>query len=171
MSTVSRVRGEQFGSGCLMHCPYCAHTETKVVDSRLTDDGATVRRRRACLSCHERYTTRELMDRDMPRVVKSDGRCCQFDENKMRRGLEKALEKRPVAAALIDRSVQRIIQAIQTRGNRDIQSSAIGDLVMDELRSLDAVAYVRFASVYRSFQDVSEFQSEIDRLKILNEEP
>lgn len=153
-----------------MHCPFCTHPETKVVDSRLTDEGNTVRRRRECLSCNERCTTRELVELDMPRVSKRDGRCCSFDETKVRSGLVKALEKRPVSVSQIDRAVQRIIHAIQVRGDREILSSLIGELVMHELRELDPVAYVRFASVYRSFQDVSEFQSEIARLQTLNEE-
>ena len=153
-----------------MHCPFCSHAETKVVDSRLTDDGKTVRRRRECLGCNERCTTRELVELDMPRVSKRDGRCCGFDESKVRRGLLKALEKRPVSISEIDRAVQRIIHAIQVRGDREILTSLIGEFVMQELRSLDAVAYVRFASVYRSFQDVSEFQSEIARLQTLDEE-
>lgn len=170
MSAVPRLSSTAQYAGGVMHCPFCSHSETKVVDTRLTDEGATVRRRRECLSCNERCTTRECVELDMPRVAKRDGRCCSFDEMKVRQGLVKALEKRPVSVAKIDRAVQRIIHAIQVRGDRQILSSLIGELVMGELRSLDPVAYVRFASVYRSFQDVSEFQSEIARLQTLNEE-
>ncbi len=152
-----------------MHCPFCQHTETKVIDSRLADDGSQVRRRRECMHCSERYTTREIVELDMPRVSKRDGRQCTFDENKIRLGCLRALEKRPVHVAEVDRLVQRIVHQIQVRGEREISTAIIGDMVMLELQQLDPVAYVRFASIYRSFQDVSEFNAEVQRLQTLSE--
>ena len=148
-----------------MFCPFCTSEETKVVDSRLADDGAQVRRRRECLGCHERFTTREVTNLEIPRVVKRDGRCCSFSDEKLRKGMLKALEKRPVAVAEVDRAVQRMMHEIQVRGEREVSTQFIGELVMRELRLLDQVAYVRFASIYKSFQDVSEFHREIEKLK------
>jgi len=152
-----------------MFCPFCTSEETKVVDSRLADDGAQVRRRRECLGCHERFTTREVTNLEIPRVVKRDGRCCSFSDEKLRKGMLKALEKRPVAVAEVDRAVQRMMHEIQVRGEREVSTQFIGELVMRELRLLDQVAYVRFASIYKSFQDVSEFHQEIEQLKKIHE--
>ena len=148
-----------------MHCPFCAANETKVTDSRLVADGAQVRRRRECLSCHERFSTFEAAELLMPKVIKQDGSRVPFDEDKLRRGFQRALEKRPVSVETVEAAVSNIKHSLQALGEREIHSRAIGERVMDELRELDKVAYVRFASVYRSFQDVSEFQQEIDRLR------
>lgn len=148
-----------------MHCPFCNETDTKVIDSRLVADGAQVRRRRECATCHERFTTFESAELVMPRVIKQDGTREPFNEEKLRAGLQRALEKRPVSVEAIESSLQNVKHALQVLGEREIKSLLIGEKVMVELRSLDQVAYVRFASVYRSFQDISEFQQEIDRLQ------
>ncbi len=152
-----------------MFCPFCDSQETKVVDSRLVEEGIKVRRRRECLTCQERFTTYEISDLAMPRVVKRDGRRTSFSQDKLRNGMLKALEKRPVAIAEVDRAVQRISHAIQVCGEREIPTGSIGQQVMHELRGLDQVAYVRFASIYKSFEDVSEFHQEIEKLKQLHE--
>lgn len=148
-----------------MHCPFCGANDTKVIDSRLASEGAMVRRRRECLSCNERFTTFETAELVMPRVIKSDGRREPFNEEKLRSGIVRAVEKRPVGTEAIDAAVNRIMKRMRARGERDFSSQVIGHLVMDELRDIDQVAYVRFASVYRSFQDVSAFEEEIERLK------
>lgn len=148
-----------------MHCPFCAHEETKVIDSRLADEGRQIRRRRECLKCGERYTTFETAELLMPLVVKSDLSREPFDERKLRGGLVKALEKRPVSQEAIESAVSHICHKLRTLGEREVNSRAIGELVMEELHKLDEVAYVRFASVYRSFQDVEAFREEIDRLR------
>ena len=150
-----------------MHCPFCGSKETKVIDSRVADDGSQVRRRRECLQCVVRFTTREAAELDMPRVIKRDGRQCAFDVNKIRNGMLKALEKRPVSIGDIDRAVNRLIHQIQISGERGMSTEVLGQMVMRELSSLDQVAYVRFASIYKSFQDVSEFHREIQQLKEL----
>ncbi|HJP39252.1 MAG: transcriptional regulator NrdR [Gammaproteobacteria bacterium] len=148
-----------------MHCPFCSHPETKVIDSRLTGEGRQVRRRRECLLCNERYTTFETAELVMPRLIKRDRAREPFDEVKLRNGMVRALEQRPVNAEAIEESITRIIHAMQTLDEREVESRLLGKLVMDELRELDEVAYVRFASVYRRFQDVTEFQDEIRRLQ------
>ncbi len=148
-----------------MHCPFCSHVETKVIDSRLAGEGRQIRRRRECLSCGERFTTFEAAELIMPMVVKSDRTREPFDEAKLRAGMTKALEKRPVALEAVEEAVSRIGHRLRSLGEREVQSRAIGELVMDELRHLDEVAYVRFASVYRSFQDLDAFRDEIDRLR------
>jgi transcriptional regulator NrdR len=150
-----------------VHCPFCGSKETKVIDSRVADDGSQVRRRRECLQCVVRFTTREAAELDMPRVIKRDGRQCAFDVNKIRNGMLKALEKRPVSIGDIDRAVNRLIHQIQISGERGMSTEVLGQMVMRELSSLDQVAYVRFASIYKSFQDVSEFHREIQQLKEL----
>ena len=147
-----------------MHCPFCRHAETKVIDSRLVADGGQVRRRRECVACHERFTTFEAAELLMPRIIKQDGSREPFNEEKLRNGFTRALEKRPVSVESIESSINAIKRSLQSLGEREIQSMVIGENVMRELRQLDQVAYVRFASVYRSFQDLSEFQQEIDRL-------
>lgn len=148
-----------------MHCPFCGANDTKVIDSRLASEGAMVRRRRECLSCSERFTTFESAELVMPRIIKSDGRREPFNEEKLRAGIVRAVEKRPVGIEEIDAAVNRVMKLMRTRGERDFESRKIGNMVMDELRDIDQVAYVRFASVYRSFQDVSAFEEEIERLK------
>lgn len=148
-----------------MYCPFCGHVETKVTDSRLAGEGRQIRRRRECLSCGERFTTFETAELVMPLVVKGDRTREAFDEAKVRSGMEKALEKRPVSRELVDEAVSRITHKVRSLGEREVHSRAIGDLVMDELRQLDEVAYVRFASVYRQFEDVEAFHEEIERLR------
>lgn len=147
-----------------MHCPFCSTDDTKVIDSRLVADGDAVRRRRECQSCGERFTTFEMPELLMPRVIKRDGSREPFDEEKLRYGLIKALEKRPVSMDEIDSAVNHIKHRLRSTGERELPSLKVGEEVMTELRSLDAVAYVRFASVYRDFQDVSEFAEEIQKL-------
>lgn len=148
-----------------MNCPFCHHSETKVIDSRLVSSGGQVRRRRECLSCQERYTTFEAPELVMPRVVKRDGSRIPFDEQKLRSGMLRALEKRPVSIDQIEEAVQTILLAVRATGEREVSAQSIGELVMMELGRLDQVAYVRFASVYRSFEDVREFSEEIKRLQ------
>lgn len=148
-----------------MHCPFCNHEETKVIDSRLAGEGRQIRRRRECLKCGERFTTFETAELVMPRLVKRDESREPFDEGKLRNGMVRALEKRPVGMEAVEAAVARIIHRLQTMGEREIPSRLVGEMVMDELRGLDEVAYVRFASVYRSFQAVTEFQDEIRRLR------
>src|ERR1700761_6121527 len=148
-----------------MHCPFCSHVETKVTDSRLAADGSQIRRRRECLKCGERFTTFESAELLMPRIIKSDGSREPFDENKLKQGMIKALEKRPISSEAIDEAVIRIGHKLRVLGEREVPARSIGELVMDELRHLDEVAYVRFASVYRSFQDVEAFRDEIERLR------
>lgn len=147
-----------------MHCPFCSAEDTKVIDSRLVSEGDQVRRRRECLSCHERFTTYELAELMMPRVIKTDGTREPFDDAKLRAGLQRSLEKRPVSIESIESAISRIKHKLQSSGERELPSRTIGEKVMEELRQLDQVAYVRFASVYRSFQDVEEFRREIDSL-------
>ncbi|KLN96476.1 transcriptional regulator NrdR [Moellerella wisconsensis] len=148
-----------------MHCPFCAAVDTKVIDSRLVADGSQVRRRRQCLECHERFTTFEVAELVMPRVIKSDDIREPFDEEKLRRGLLKALEKRPVSSDDVEMAINVIKSQLRATGEREVASKMIGNLVMDELKKLDKVAYIRFASVYRSFEDIREFGEEIARLQ------
>ena len=152
-----------------MHCPFCSHDETKVIDSRLAGEGRQIRRRRECLACHERFTTFESAELVMPRVIKSDSSRQPFDEDKLRNSMVRALEKRPVSADDFEQAVGRLIHKLRTMGEREVPSRMVGDLVMEELRQLDEVAYVRYASVYRSFQDVTEFQEEIQRLQEISD--
>lgn len=147
-----------------MHCPFCGADDTKVIDSRLVAEGDSVRRRRECLTCGERFTTFETAELVMPRIVKRDGTREPFDEGKLRRGLTRALEKRPVSIEQIDSAVNRIMHNLRSTGERELPSLKVGEQVMQELRGIDGVAYVRFASVYRDFQDVSEFEKEIKSL-------
>ena len=148
-----------------MYCPFCNADDTKVVDSRLVAEGGQVRRRRECVDCSERFTTYELAELVMPRVIKSDGTREPFDEEKLRAGLQRALEKRPVSIEQIEIALSQIKHFLQVTGEREINSRIIGEEVMAQLHELDEVAYIRFASVYRSFQDLSEFQDELNRLK------
>lgn len=147
-----------------MHCPFCSADDTKVIDSRLVSEGDQVRRRRECLSCKERFTTYEVAELLMPKVIKGDGTREPFDDQKLRAGLQRALEKRPVSVENIESAISHIKHHLQSTGERELPASTIGKLVMDQLRQLDEVAYVRFASVYRRFQDIEEFRQEIDRL-------
>ncbi|WP_020681962.1 transcriptional regulator NrdR [Marinobacterium rhizophilum] len=147
-----------------MHCPFCGANETKVVDSRLVAEGQQVRRRRECISCHERFTSYEAAELLMPRLIKADGMRQPFDEEKLRAGVQRALEKRPVGVEAIEAAINRIKLRLRATGEREVPSRLVGETVMAELRKLDQVAYVRFASVYRSFQDINEFKEEIDRL-------
>lgn len=148
-----------------MHCPFCNHEETKVTDSRLAGEGSQIRRRRECLKCSERFTTFETAELVMPQVVKADRSRQPFDEQKLRSGMLKALQKRPVSSEAVDEAITRICHKIRNLGEREIQALKLGELVMEELRHLDEVAYVRFASVYRSFQDVEAFREEVERLR------
>ncbi len=148
-----------------MHCPFCSHEETKVIDSRLAGEGRQVRRRRQCLDCNERFTTFETAELVMPRLIKSDSTRQPFDEEKLRNSMIRALEKRPVASEKLEQAIGRLVHKLRTLGEREVPSRLVGELVMEELRELDEVAYVRFASVYRSFQDVTEFQEEVKRLQ------
>ena len=148
-----------------MHCPFCQHEDTRVIDSRLTDDGATVRRRRECPQCGERFNTFETAELKLPAIVKSGERREAFDERKLRTSFERALQKRPVASHDVDNSVREIINDLRRSGEREVPSRHIGELVMRELGKLDQVAYVRFASVYRRFEDVQAFREEIEKLE------
>jgi transcriptional repressor NrdR len=140
-----------------MRCPFCAAKDTRVIDSRLANEGDQVRRRRECLSCKERFTTYEVADLALPVIIKRDGRREAFVEMKLRAGLMRALEKRPVSSEQIEDAITRIKKELMSLGDREIPANLLGESVMKELKSLDHVAFVRFASVYRSFQDVSEF--------------
>ena len=147
-----------------MHCPFCSADDTKVIDSRLVAEGDAVRRRRECQSCGERFTTFETAELVMPRVIKSDGTHEPFDTEKLRVSMTKALEKRPVTVDQLDSALTHIQHRLRSTGERELPSMRLGEEVMAELRKLDAVAYVRFASVYRDFQDVAEFAEEIQKL-------
>ena len=147
-----------------MYCPFCSAKDTKVIDSRLVGNGHQVRRRRECNDCHERYTTFETAELVMPRVVKQDGSREPFNEDKLLNGLNRALEKRPVSTEQIDDVVHAIKSQLRATGEREVSSHLVGEFIMDALKKLDKVAYVRFASVYRSFEDIKEFGEEIARL-------
>ncbi len=148
-----------------MHCPFCSEDDTRVVDSRLVVDGNQVRRRRECTSCGERFTTFETAELVMPRIIKTDGERAVFEESKLRGGMSQALQKRPVSMEAVEAAIGRIKHKLRASGEREVPSRQLGELVMAELRQLDAVAYIRFASVYRSYQDISDFAAELDRLK------
>jgi len=148
-----------------MYCPFCNAVDTKVIDSRLAAEGSKVRRRRECFSCGARFTTYEIAELSLPQVIKQDGRREPFNEDKLRAGMMRALEKRPVSAERIEQALHRILNQARGGGEREIAARQLGEWAMLELRELDPVAYVRFASVYRSFQDVNAFREEIDRLQ------
>ena len=152
-----------------MHCPFCGHDETKVIDSRLAGEGRQIRRRRQCLDCNERFTTFETAELVMPRLIKNDNSRQPFDENKLRSSMVRALEKRPVPSDQLEEAIGHLIHKLRTMGEREVPSRLVGELVMEELRALDEVAYVRFASVYRRFQDITEFEDEIKRLQKISE--
>ena len=147
-----------------MKCPFCGHSENKVIDSRISKDGKAVRRRRECLGCGKRFTTYEYVEDILPMVVKKDGRREQFDRQKILSGIKKACEKRPISMESIDKLVENVEQACQEMQLEEISSTLIGEKIMNELKMFDGVAYVRFASVYRQFRDVGEFMSELKDL-------
>jgi len=151
-----------------MHCPFCKAEDTKVIDSRLVAEGDQIRRRRECTSCNERFTTFETAELVIPRVIKSDGRRQPFDESKLRHGMLHALQKRKVSIDRIDAALNHILHKLRATGEREVKSRLIGELVMAELKQLDSVAYVRFASVYRDFKDIDAFRAEIDSLNTAN---
>ncbi|MBK1718006.1 transcriptional regulator NrdR [Thiocystis violacea] len=148
-----------------MRCPFCGAQDTKVVDSRLSGEGDQVRRRRKCVVCKERFTTYESAELNLPRIVKRDGSRVPFDGRKLRSGMMRALEKRPVSTEQVDAAMSRIQRRLMSGGESEIPARRVGEMVMDELRQLDQVAYVRFASVYRQFEDVAAFREEIERLE------
>lgn len=148
-----------------MHCPFCSAPETRVIDSRLANDGDKVRRRRECVSCNERFTTYEGAELNMPRIVKTNGSRVPYVEEKLRSGISRALEKRPVDTEQMEAAVSRIQHQLLAVGEREISSRKLGDWVMDELQSLDDVAYIRFASVYLDFTDISAFKDAVERLE------
>ncbi len=152
-----------------MHCPFCAFHDTKVIDSRLVTDGGQVRRRRECIECGERFTTFETPELVMPRVIKGDGSRQPFDDEKLKAGILRAVEKRPVSVEDVEAAISYIQSKLRALGEREVAASVIGELVMERLRLLDQVAFVRFASVYRRFKDVSEFRQEIERLESKDE--
>ena len=147
-----------------MFCPFCSAQETKVIDSRLVSGGDQIRRRRQCIECSERFTTFEIAELVMPKVIKRDNTREPFNEDKLAAGLTRALEKRPVSTEAIDQTMGKIKSELRATGEREVKSEFIGELIMQALKKLDKVAYVRFASVYRSFEDVKEFGEEIARL-------
>ncbi len=147
-----------------MKCPFCAHLESKVVDSRPAEEGSSIRRRRECLACHKRFTTYETMESLPLVVVKKDGSRQSFDRNKLLNGLIRACEKRPVSYSTLEDMVNEIEQVLQNEMEREIKSADIGELVMERLKKVDEVAYVRFASVYRQFKDINTFMRELNKL-------
>jgi transcriptional repressor NrdR len=148
-----------------MHCPFCQHEDTRVIDSRVAEDGATIRRRRECEQCGERFNTFETVEIKLPAIVKSDGRREAYDDRKLRVGIERALQKRPVASDAVDNVVREIVRQLRAINEREVPSRQLGEWVMTELKRLDQVAYVRFASVYRRFEDVQAFREEIEKLE------
>ncbi|MFT3780146.1 MAG: transcriptional regulator NrdR [Ottowia sp.] len=148
-----------------MHCPFCAHADTQVVDTRVSDDGAFVRRRRQCGHCNKRFTTYERPDVSFPSVVKKDGRRVPWDRAKLQASLQLALRKRPVSTEQQDAAIERIEEKLLAAGEREVPSRRLGELVMRELKKLDKVAYIRFASVYRSFEDIDEFRALVDEVR------
>jgi transcriptional repressor NrdR len=153
----------------IMHCPFCNAPDSKVIDSRLAAEGRQIRRRRECVTCNERFTTFESYDVVMPRVMKSNGRYEPFDEAKLKRSLQHALQKRPISLDQIDTALLEISQKLRSLGEREVPSRLIGEAVMDALYTLDHVAYVRFASVYRDFKDVEAFRQTIDQMRHSND--
>lgn len=148
-----------------MHCPYCQHENTRVIDSRVSEDGATIRRRRECEACGERFSTLETIELKLPAIIKSDGRREHFDARKLRHGFDRALHKRPVSEEQIEAAVRAVVHQLRMTTERELPSRRVGEFVMAELRKLDHVAFVRFASVYRAFEDVADFREELDRLE------
>jgi transcriptional repressor NrdR len=149
----------------LMKCPFCSHSETQVVETRISEDGDFIRRRRQCGSCEKRFTTYERPDVNFPAIVKKDGRRIEFERAKLMASMNLALRKRPVSTEQIDSAIERIEEKLLNLGQREVQSTRIGELVMRELKKLDKVAYVRFASVYRNFEDIDEFKLLVDEVR------
>ena len=148
-----------------MKCPFCGHSETQVSETRVSEDGASIRRRRQCGACEKRFTTYERAEVSFPVIVKKDGRRIDYDATKLRGSFSLALRKRPVSTEQVGTAIDRIEEALRTLGQREVASSRIGELVMRELQQLDKVAYVRFASVYRSFEDIDEFKTLVDEVR------
>ncbi len=148
-----------------MHCPFCPELDTRVIDSRLSNDGNQVRRRRECASCNERFTTYESAELNMPRIVKQDGSRMPFKEDKLCTGVMRALEKRPVSTEQVDEAINRIKHQLLAAGEREVNSAKIGNMVMEELLALDQVAYIRFASVYLDFSDINAFRDAIEKIE------
>ena len=148
-----------------MKCPFCKSADTQVIDSRDSDDGDSIRRRRKCAACNKRFTTYETVELRMPQVVKQDGSRTEFDLDRLRTGFMRALHKRPVPTQLVDEAIATVTQDVLALGEREIESRRIGEMVMRELRRLDQVAYIRFASVYRSFEGVDDFQDAIKEVQ------
>lgn len=144
-----------------MKCPFCGAAETQVIDTRASEEGDVIRRRRRCTVCQKRYTTRETIELRMPQVVKTSGTREEFEREKLRLGFRRALHKRPVPTALVDEAIERIVHQVLGRGEREILAREVGEMVMAELYKLDKVAYIRFASVYRSFEDIDDFRDAI----------
>ncbi len=147
-----------------MKCPFCGNTENKVIDSRVSKEGDIIRRRRECDKCGERFTTHERIEEILPLIIKKDLRREEFDRDKIRKGLDKAFEKRQVSVAQKEEIIDRVTKRLRDMGEKEVKSAVIGQAIMDELKNIDQVAYVRFASVYRSFRDVNEFMEELNRL-------
>ncbi|OAI14353.1 transcriptional regulator NrdR [Methylomonas lenta] len=148
-----------------MRCPFCSAQDTRVIDTRLADDGDQVKRRRECVACKERFTTFEVVELTMPRIIKRNGAREAFNEVKLRAGMQRALEKRPVEVDAVEVAISRIKKSLVGKGEREVHANDLGELVMKELSALDHVAFVRFASVYRSFEDVSEFTDMIEKMQ------
>jgi len=148
-----------------MKCPFCSSGDTQVIDSRVSEAGDSIRRRRKCAACQKRFTTYETVELRLPQVVKNDGSRSDFDVAKIRVGFQRALHKRPVPTEYVDQAIQRIVQHVLSLGEREVPSRRIGEMVMQELYKLDKVAYIRFASVYRSFQDVSDFHDALKEVE------
>jgi transcriptional repressor NrdR len=150
-----------------MKCPFCGGAETQVIDSRVSEPGDSIRRRRRCLECQKRFTTYETVELRLPQVVKTNGNRSDFDIARIRVGFQRALHKRPVPTEYVDAAVDRILQQVLSLGEREIPSRQLGEMVMQELYKLDKVGYIRFASVYRSFQDVSDFRDALKEVEVL----
>ncbi|HEX7325645.1 MAG TPA: transcriptional regulator NrdR [Rhodanobacteraceae bacterium] len=148
-----------------MHCPFCQNIDTRVIDSRVSEEGSSIRRRRECPACGERFSTVETVELKLPAVIKEDGRREAFDAHKLRTGFDRALHKRPVSGERIEAAVRAVVRQLRVSTERELPSRRIGELVMAELRKLDHVGYVRYASVYRAFEDVADFREELDRLE------
>ena len=148
-----------------MHCPFCQHVDTRVIDSRVSDDGATIRRRRECEACGERFSTLETIELKLPAIIKDDGRREPFDAKKLRLSMDRALHKRPVSEEEVEAAVRAVVHHLRMTAEREVSSRRVGEFVIGELRKLDHIGFVRFASVYRSFEDVADFREELDRLE------
>lgn len=148
-----------------MHCPFCQSTDTRVIDSRVSEDGATIRRRRECEACGERFSTLETIELKLPTIIKGDGRREPFDARKLRLSMDRALHKRPVSEEQIEATVRAVVHQLRMTAEREVSSRRVGEFVIAELRKLDHVGFVRFASVYRAFEDVADFREELDRLE------